>query len=155
MEPTKRKGVSACACALIGGDVGWVRGKGHWVLHGHFGAQLGQLCLFVVFLGCRLCGCLARHYRSHQYDSDKVVGRERLNLRSDFPASGNRSNWVLTGTGPVLSIRSSIASCSSPSNSCSSSSSSGCSPNGTWVIIWPISSLSWCCSRSWSLRLSQ
>lgn len=78
-----------------------------------------------------LCPPLINH--QHESNNDNLVerSRERLNLHSDFPASGNRSNCVLTGTGPVLSIRSSIASCSIPSSSCSSSSSSGCSPSGT------------------------
>lgn len=80
----------------------------------------------------------------------------RGDSRSEVPAAGNRSSWVLTGTGPVLSMRASIASCSRPSNSASSSSSSGCWPSGTLVIAWPISSLSTCCSRRTSLdSLSQ
>lgn len=123
-----------------------------WVLHGHFGAQLGQLGFLVVFLCHRLCGCLSSHCRSVSTVLSMSRSAKGFDLRSDFPASGNRSSCELTGTGPVLSMRSSIASCSSPSNSCSSSSSSGCSPSGTLVIAAPISSLSWCCSRSMSLR---
>lgn len=61
-HPGRRWYVGARACALDMrlelGLVEWERGV--LVLHGHFGAQLGQLGLFVVFL-CRLCGCFARH----------------------------------------------------------------------------------------------
>lgn len=71
-------------------------------------------------------------------------------LRSLLPAAGNRLRSA-TGTDPVLSMRSSMTSCSRPSSSASSSVSSGCSPRGLFVIACAISSLSWCCSRSWSL----
>lgn len=67
---------------------------------------------------------------------------------------GNLETSPPTGTLPLLSILSSIASCSIPSNSSSNSVSSTGSPNGAFVIAEAISSPSACCSRSSSIVAS-
>lgn len=123
-------------------DAGWNEEKEKRPSHGHLRPKFLQLCFFVFLFFCWL-----RFVFDCLQASVSGVGRfngdiESEILRSPFAAVGS---WLIrspTGTVPVLSIRSSMFSCSRPSSSASSSSSSGCSPTGLFVIAWAISSLS-------------
>lgn len=87
-------------------------------------------------------------FRSSSSSSSSSAGRA---VSLPLPTVGNLSTSPATGSVPVLSMRSSIASCSRFSNSTSRSASSMGSPMWALVMAEAISSLSACCSRSSSL----
>ena len=90
---------------------------------------------------------LGLSFRSSSSSSSPSAGRA---VSLPFPTAGNLSTSPATVV-PVLSMRSSIASCSMPSSSSSRSASSMGSPMWALVMAEAISSLSACCSRSSSL----
>jgi hypothetical protein len=101
-------------------------------------------------------GCLdlpLTMYKSPSQWIGQTKDRLRIDSRSPFAVAGNRLSRSATGTVPVLSICSSIASCSRSSNSAVNSSSSACSPMGLFVMAVAISSASCCCSRNLSLTV--